>query len=220
MLPNLIVPVLTRYDLLNRMLATIDYPIRDLVIVDNGGHYQDLFGMPALDSVQSVWVLSMPSNLGVAGSWNLGVKSLPHDDRWFITSNDVWFRPGALETLSTATRGSLSLSNSFPHYHTFAIGEDVVRRVGLFDERLTPAYFEDNDFERRVKMAGLPVAYLDIDCGHDNSSTLNSSENYKARNAVTFESNRLFYERKIQLGDSSWGWDLDRRRANEWQPVD
>jgi hypothetical protein len=37
MLPNLIVPVLNRYDLLRRMFQSINYPIRDLLIVDNGG---------------------------------------------------------------------------------------------------------------------------------------------------------------------------------------
>jgi len=33
--------------------------------------------------------LHMPSNLGVADSWNLGIKSFPHDDRWFFASNDM-----------------------------------------------------------------------------------------------------------------------------------
>lgn len=37
MIPNLTVPVLNRYDLLQRMLDSIDFPIRDLLIIDNGG---------------------------------------------------------------------------------------------------------------------------------------------------------------------------------------
>lgn len=36
MLENLIVPVLNRYDLLERMIASIDYPIKHLLIIDNG----------------------------------------------------------------------------------------------------------------------------------------------------------------------------------------
>jgi hypothetical protein len=35
-LENLIVPVLNRYDLLQRMLTSLDYPIGHLLIVDNG----------------------------------------------------------------------------------------------------------------------------------------------------------------------------------------
>jgi len=38
-IPNLIVPVLNRYDLLRRMLQSIDFPIRDLLIIDNGGKF-------------------------------------------------------------------------------------------------------------------------------------------------------------------------------------
>jgi len=36
MIPNLIIPVLNRYDLLDRMLASIDYPVAHLLIIDNG----------------------------------------------------------------------------------------------------------------------------------------------------------------------------------------
>ena len=33
---KLIVPVLNRYDLLNRMIASIDHPIEMLLVIDNG----------------------------------------------------------------------------------------------------------------------------------------------------------------------------------------
>ncbi len=36
MIPNLIVPVLNRYDLLQRFLDSLDYPIGHLLIIDNG----------------------------------------------------------------------------------------------------------------------------------------------------------------------------------------
>ena len=78
MLPNLIVPVLNRYDLLRRMLGSIDYPIRDLLIIDNGGKFEDMFDKDELP-VKNLRVLMLPSNLGVAASWNLGIKLFPHD---------------------------------------------------------------------------------------------------------------------------------------------
>ena len=83
MLPNLIVPVLNRYDLLQRMLDSIDFPVRDMLIIDNGGELDTVaFPKPVLNS----HVLSMPSNLGVAGSWNLGIKLFPHDSVWTFAS--------------------------------------------------------------------------------------------------------------------------------------
>jgi hypothetical protein len=36
MLENLIVPVLNRYDLLQRMLDSVDVPVDHLLIIDNG----------------------------------------------------------------------------------------------------------------------------------------------------------------------------------------
>ena len=36
MIPAMIVPVLNRPDLLERLLASIDYPVADLLVIDNG----------------------------------------------------------------------------------------------------------------------------------------------------------------------------------------
>ena len=216
MIDNLIVPVLNRYDLLNRMLLSIDYPIRNLLIVDNGGAYEDLFGRPELESVESVWILTMPANLGVAGSWNLGIKSFPHAKVWTFASNDIIYRAGALKTLSTASWSSLTLSQGFPHWHTFAVGEAVVDAVGLFDERFAPAYFEDNDYLRRVQTAGKPVTKLPIDVAHDNSSTLNSNPKFQAKNQETFKRNLMLHKQKSAAQEMGWSWTLRDTRAGDW----
>jgi GT2 family glycosyltransferase len=217
MLSNLIVPTLTRYDLLEEMVNSIDYPVGHLLIIDNGGRA----GEPVryqTDQIGRVTVLSLPSNLGVAGSWNLGVKLLPHERVWHFTSDDVVFQPGGLANLAKAKPGELTLSRDWPHWHTFALGEDIVRRVGLFDERLYPAYFEDNDYTARCAMAGIDTAITlqDIYATHRNSSTLKSDESFRAANTRTFQANSELYQRKLRQADSSWSWDLDRRRAGEW----
>lgn len=214
MLTNLIVPVLNRYDLLNRMLSTIDYPIKHLLIIDNGGELQFL-EQPKL--VEQVTVLNMPSNLGVAESWNLGIKLFPHDERWFITSNDMWYQPGDLEIMdSQAGKDALTLSNHYPYFHTFVLGESVVESVGLFDGRLYPAYFEDTDYIRRCEAANVPIRSLDVGRGHDNSSTLNSDARFQGRNHDTFQRNRQFFDSKLRSNDLSWSWSLASRRAGEW----
>jgi GT2 family glycosyltransferase len=215
MIPNLIVPVLNRYDLLRRMLASLDYPIRDLLIVDNGGKFEDLFAKDELP-VKNLRVFNLPSNLGVAASWNLGIKLFPHDPVWTFASNDVVFEPGALSMLSTASNGSLTLSDRPPYWQTFAVGEDLVDRVGLFDERFYPAYFEDNDFERRVKLAGFPVTKLSLKVRHDNSSTLKADPKLQEANSRTFVRNKKLYMRKELVGDNGWSWTLADRRAGEW----
>ena len=87
--------------------------------------------------------------------------------------------------------------------------------MGLFDEGLHPAYFEDNDYQRRVTHAGLEVEQTDIAVQHDNSSTL--AHGYRDRNHATFADNHRYYSRKASMEDYGPGeWSLTTRRRNSW----
>ena len=214
MIPNLIIPVLNRYDLLQRALDTIDTKISQLVIIDNGNSLTDL-RFPA--SAQNVHVIPLPGNLGVAGSWNLGVKVLPHHDRWFFASNDIMLEPGDLVKLSEANTDEVTLTAAAPHWQLFAIGEEVIRKVGLFDEAFHPAYFEDNDYERRAQHFGFGIRKIALGVRHDNSSTIRSSAKFATRNSETFTENMKYFQTKIARENFSPGyWSLTRRRQNEW----
>ena len=219
MLENLIVPVLNRYDLLDRMVSSIDYPIGHLLIIDNGA--ADVLEDMAIDvpaCVQRTTYLPMPANLGVAASWNLGIKSFPYADRWFIASNDVQFHPGALQTLSEARTDEITLSSMFPHWQAFALGYEAVKRVGLFDEGFFPAFCEDNDMARRAEHAGVTICRLEVPMLHDNSSTINSDPALFQKNAKTFPTNaEYFYDKCARDDYSAGGWSVERRRLNGWE---
>ena len=219
MLPNLTVPVLNRYDLLQRMLSSLDYPIGHLLIIDNGASaVEHAFELDVPDCVQHTTYLPMPTNLGVAASWNLGIKSFPYDDRWFFASNDVRFNPGGLERLSEARTDEITLSSVFPHWQAFSVGYEAVRRLGLFDEAFFPAYFEDNDFNTRANHHGVRIRKLEVSLEHDNSSTLKSDPVFQALNGDTFASNQAYYRDKIAREDfGPGGWDVERRRLNGWE---
>jgi GT2 family glycosyltransferase len=213
-LENLIVPVLNRYDLLQRMLDSVDVPVDHLLIIDNG------LGTDTLefsDKFAKVTHLRMPANLGVAGSWNLGIKSFPYAHRWFIVSNDVVFRAGALDKLATARRDEITLVADPPNWQAFALGDEAVMDLGLFDEcGFYPAYFEDNDYMRRAEFAGVNIRKLDIDLSHDNSSTIKNG--YQSKNDKTFFANQRHYQAKIQANDYTPGtYSLEIRRTNGWE---
>ena len=211
---KLIVPVLNRFDLLKRMLESIDVNAT-VFVINNSGAIQDDFEYDN-PSIYVHWI-ELPSNLGVASSWNLGIKMLPFESRWYITSADCVFAPGDLELLQTAKRDALTLCDKFPHYQTFAIGDEVVNKVGLFDEALHPIYFEDNDYERRITYAYLRVDRLPLQLGHDNSSTINSDARLSLRNEVTFRNNQKYFEDKVNSGRFDEGrWQLLIRRVNSW----
>lgn len=214
MLENLIVPVLNRYDLLQRMLDSVDVPVEHLLIIDNG------LGTDTLELSEKfakVTHLRMPANLGVAGSWNLGIKSFPYAQRWFIVSNDVVFQPGALDKLSQARRDEITLTGAAPHWQAFALGDEAVLDLGLFDEcGFYPAYFEDNDYMRRAEFAGVNIRKLEIDLDHDNSSTIKAG--YQQKNEKTFFRNQQLYKAKVDSDDYSSGtYSLEIRRENGWE---
>jgi GT2 family glycosyltransferase len=210
----LVVPVLNRPDLLQRMLASIDHPVEHLAIIDNGHVLPP--GKQVVENVQRTHVITMPWNLGVAGSWNLGIKSLPFAPWWLIVNSDAHFPPGSLARMEQAARpDALVMSAASPRWACFALGEDVVRRVGLFDEALHPAYFEDNDYTRRCEAAGVPIVHTGIPVHHDNSSTL--AGGYQRANDRSFPANHAYYADKVARGDLSAGeWSLDRRRDLSW----
>lgn len=211
MIPALIVPVLTRYDLLDEMLTTLDHPVDHLIVIDNGDELECVSPRHA----RRVTMLNVPANLGVAGSWNLGIKCAPFASWWLIANFDVTWPAGSLARFAEeASRDTLLLSGGAPPWCAFALGDNVVQRVGLFDERLHPAYFEDNDYERRVQSAGFTVEYSDIPVRHRNSSTLEAG--FAGLNSRTFADNAEFYGRKVAAADTTWGWDLERRRALTW----
>jgi GT2 family glycosyltransferase len=212
MIENLIVPVLNRYDLLQKMLDSVDVPVDHLLVIDNGTGAELSFS----DNFAKVTVLDMPANQGVAGSWNLGIKSFPYAQRWFIVSNDVVFGSGALEELATARRDEITLTGEAPHWQAFVLGDEAVSDIGLFDESLFPAYFEDNDYMRRAEFVGVNIRRIDIKVTHANSSTIKAG--YMDKNAKTFATNDRYYQSKIASNDyTSGSWSLDIRRENGWE---
>jgi GT2 family glycosyltransferase len=218
MLDNLIVPVLNRYDLLQRMLDSVDVKIKHLLVIDNGASISKSgLDLTYSDKFEQVTYLPLPANQGVAGSWNLGIKLFPYAQRWFIASNDVVFLPGALENLSKARRDEITLTADFPYWQSFAIGDEVVSGIGLFDEcGFYPAYFEDNDYMRRALFAGFNIRKILMPTNHDNSSTIKAG--YEHKNAKTFIANQAYYESKVDNNDYTAGtWSLDIRRENGWE---
>jgi GT2 family glycosyltransferase len=194
------------------MLDSVDVPVDHLLVIDNGTGADLTFN----DNFKRVTVLDLPANQGVSGSWNLGIKSFPYAQRWFIVSNDVVFEPGALEMLAQARRDEITLTGDAPHWQAFALGDEAVNDIGLFDESLFPAYFEDNDYMRRAEFVGVNIRRLDLNLRHDNSSTIKAG--YQEKNAKTYASNERHYQAKVARDDYSQGnWSLEIRRENGWE---
>ena len=212
MIPVLGFATVSRFDLAQRLLDSIDYPVENLVIVDNSGkrEFEPLVN-PFL--VKNLWVLQLPHGLGANGAWNLIIKSTPFAPYWVIPNDDSWFEPGALQTIAEQVdTEAFNFVKVNPSWSCVVPSEGSVRRAGLWDEAFHPIYFDDDDYEWRMKELGVPFNYIDAIVHHDNSSSLMPS-----RNGETFARNSKLFTNKVAAHDLGLrGWSLDVRRKNAW----
>lgn len=214
MIPVLGFATLKRFDLADRLLASIDYPVEHLVVIDNSGSRSWQPKKP--DAVVNLWLIQVPFGLGLVGAWNLIVKSTPYAPYWVLVNDDAWFEPGEMSKIpAEVDTNALNFLDIVPQWSGVVFGEGMVDRVGLYDENFYPLYFDDNDLERRVDLAGVPKKNLTVRMGHNNSSTLNSG--FQKYNSVTYSNNQnLFNLRASQGFTEAFAWTLKARRANRW----
>ena len=98
MIPVLGFATLSKFDMAQRLLDSIDYPVQKLVIVDNSG--KKAWIPEPNDYVQELWTIRLPHGLGANGAWNLIIKTTPFAPYWVIPNDDAWFEPGALQTIA------------------------------------------------------------------------------------------------------------------------
>lgn len=210
MIPVMIVPTLCHYDLLQNMLNTIDYPIDHIIIIDNGGK---------LDKVEcsfanKISIINMPSNLGVSSSWNLGIKLTPYKKWWLIASDDIEFKPNKLEKIYRSKFNSIIVNYTYGNIlSSFALHENVVESIGLFNEYYYPGIGEENDYLTRLTRAGYKTYNLDFfrDVG-DGGNTVKLLDLFNTKTDLGRETlNSL----KVDIENKKTDWDLDHRRKME-----
>ena len=217
MIPVMVVPVLARHELLYQMLESIDCRVDVLVVVDNGNQIsRHIMASINSDHIGRRYVWKMPSNLGVPTSWNLGIKATPFAPWWMVANFDVQWPSGALARFAALSDSdSVVVSGEPAEWCVFTIGENVVQQVGLFDEGIHPAYWEDMDYMRRCAAHSVPITRSGIKVNHANSSTLATP--YGAHNATTFGVNQQRAQQRGFHNDLTSGeWSLATRRALSW----
>lgn len=215
MIPVLGFLTYSRFDLADRLLQSIDYPVEHLVIVDNSGKREYQPVKPEL--VENLWFIQVPYGLGYSGGLNLIIKTTPFAPYWLLVNDDTVFQPGTLKKISEKTdTEAINFLSIMPKWSGFVLGEGAVLKAGLFDERFHPIYFEDNDYERRLIAAGVKANFINAEIRHDNSSTLNSG--FHSQNDKTYHANQRLFQSKVDANNLSAGeWDLGIRRVNAWE---
>lgn len=190
MIPVLIVPVLNRWDLAERMLASVDVPVGRTIVVDNGG----VVGNTTAE------VLDPLLNLGFSGAINAVICQTPEAPWWLWASNDIVFGAGDLDRIAefmdvpgprvvTGDRADDRLLR----FAYAAINQEAIAKVGLLDEwTFYPIYFEDDDYERRCRLTGVEWVEFNGQISHDRSSAIKEPAAAQG-NSRTFPENAQRY---------------------------
>jgi GT2 family glycosyltransferase len=169
---SLCIPTLNRYDLLVKTLESAEIGTLKpdcYYIIDNGGSLK-------LDFPRTT--IYRPSfNLGVAASWNYFNTVAP--EIRIICNDDIIFYPNTIELLvknfdpnAVTYPGGIHSTNSFS---CFVLPNNILDSIGYFDEWISPqyAYFEDNDYARRMELSGFSLKPVeDAQVNHYGSATL------------------------------------------------
>jgi GT2 family glycosyltransferase len=104
--------------------------------------------------------------------------------------------PEELATISAESKDGVPESEH-PDFAAFVLSRTCWETVGTFDEDFFPAYFEDNDYHRRIMLAGLrAVVHPPAMFYHFGSRTQNESGAAPVVSGSMFERNRDRYLRK------------------------
>lgn len=194
MIPVLITPCISRFDLLDRMLDSVDVPVGRIVVVNND---------PASDwDRHGVHVLRPLINVGYGGGINLVIRQTPDAPWWLYCNADLVWGAGDLAAIAErmqAARGPRVVTGDRHDARLLrgaygALNRETVEAVGLFDEdTFFPAYYEDDDYEYRCHQGGVEWLEYNGSIGHDRSASIHSSPELAQANSRTFPENQRAY---------------------------
>ena len=193
---NLCVPTLNRYDLLEKLIQSAlngTVPPDNVYIVDNGGRLET--------TNDFIHIKKFGINVGVAKGWNWLITN--SKENRIISNDDIEFYPDTIASLLDCdddfvyTQG-IEQVNMFS---LFKINDNLINKIGLFDEDISPnyAYFEDNDYAYRMKLAGIGATSVDCRAKHLGSMTLKAYN----KNAMEDHHRRFSYARANYI--HKWG---------------
>lgn len=158
---SILIPTINRKDLLVEALDWYceNLPNTEILILDNGE--QDI---PCL--TEKVWIWESEVNLGVAGSWNFLIQKAIQggEQNFLILNDDIILQKSELEIDALIAMGSPNTFHRprpFYNWSAFILRKSIFDAVGEFDTNFEKCFFEDNDYEYRMKLKGVQIKYED-----------------------------------------------------------
>jgi hypothetical protein len=139
---TLCIPTMNRPEALSACIASAMAGTMkpDRVVIVNNGEKLDIMG-PTIYTPQK--------NMGVAASWNWLLRNAT--GHAIIVNDDIEFGEHTIEAMVNALGDGYEFVTSMA-FVCFSLSPSCVKKVGYFDETISPewGYFEDNDYSRRM----------------------------------------------------------------------
>jgi len=214
-----------------RLIESVDFPVDNFVIFNNNGKGEITEQLDELSRefyryINKVTVCHMPSNIGVAGAWNLIIKSYMKAPYWIITNHDVAFVPGLLkEMFQVASNPEIGMVHpnggdfGDGSYDCFLIKDWVIQSHGLFDENFYPAYCEDADYIMRVhnKPFQRVTQLSQVHLHGDGLATEYYTHGAQTKKATPELNARLDSINEINFSYMNQKWGTGWRMTNPWK---
>lgn len=191
----ILIPTINRKDLL---MEALDWYLPNLkeiqiIVLDNGKQ-----GLVSANP--NLIVFESDKNKGVAGSWNWLIKKAitMNYSNFLILNDDIILKRDSQEIKEIINNGgenTFHRPRTFYNWSVFILNKTIYEKIGEFDETFEKCFFEDNDYEYRMKIGGIPIKYEDA---------LNAQV---YRNSQTIEKNPLLggYIENKEYYQKKWG---------------
>lgn len=150
----IVIPTFHYHELLEGAIRSIRLSTvqpRRIFVIDNGPK-------PWRCTDPRISIVRPERNVGCAGAWNLGLRlAAPHPV--VILNDDLEVGPNTLEKLMATSGPAIVAAHGFS---CFRLDQEVASRVGDFDERFYPVYYEDTDYRRRLALLGVSIDEWDV----------------------------------------------------------
>jgi hypothetical protein len=189
------IPVATGLDLLQRALASVAELAGETVLLDNTEAGLDGLA-PGVEVVRPIVPLTFTQSMNalcrLAEERDRDVLLFMHHD----AEAQAGTPRALLDTCHELTAEGRRWGVAFTHYDAFAaLNLEAVRDVGPWDTAL-PHYFADNDYYRRVRLAGWELVDTGLPVAHHTSSALSREPRRRFLNHVTFPLAARYYAAK------------------------
>lgn len=171
-----------------------------IIIIDNSETGAGVLALQDLPKqYPNIHIIPRITNI-LSGAWN-DIMRMTSEDYVILANDDVIPHKHSIEALVTAAKDnpSVAMFNGSGHsgnsYSYFLLRQWAYQIVGPFDERFKPAYFEDNDYDWRLKVAGLirqEVSTATFE--HYGSATIKAMDSNQAKKQHNaFRRNQQYY---------------------------